>query len=500
MAERIVYGGKVYGNNITTPLTVAAKEDYIDPDGTHIYTINEEDKPTQVEIAGGARIKYGMEDLGTVIVQGIKMTVIPDYREPSSENNNRNNYGEELFKQGALLPTDLYTSFNLKTGFLAANAEYEWKVFPEEFSLKAIRRSGNNLTYIIETLDSEFAYEDGGVTKYSTPVRYSASDTLDRKSFFINANTREELSNHTFLDLYNADGAQDTLYTYADYNSQTSGTSITNTADYLGIYFTVATVEDSHNPIYGYNPETEKYNKEYNNGYVWYIPWLINLKETYNPLKFNLRQLTKNEQGKYIIDFSDVTFWQDLSNHIVKYNNKYYIKNDLTGNIWKEFTPLYYMGELSYWGKSLTDPVTVGVTLDNQTETAVDVEELLINMFNGYVELSTAEDDTNVIKVTKNGNLSLDCYNNLSLNGNTIPVHIIKSPTNEYVNYFLLKSSDFTVAIYNPYVYDVYKPQIFLAPFANEAEKNFAFGARQDLHYITKEEYDSHVNGGETNE
>ena len=497
MAERIVYGGKVYGNNITTPLTVVAKEDYVDPDGTHIYTINEEGVPTQVEIAGGARIKYGMEDLGTVIVQGIKMTVIPNYVEPSGSGS-RSNYGEQLFKQGALLPTDLYTSFNLKTGFLTANATYTQKVLPEEFSLKAIRRNGNLLTHIIETSDSEFAYEEGGVTKYSTPVRYSAPDTLDRKSFFINAGTT--FSDHTFLDLYNVGSAQDILYTYADYNSQTIGTSITNTADYLGIYFTVATVEDSHNPIYGYNSEAEKYNKEYNNGYVWYIPWLINLKETYNPLKFNLRQLTKNEQGKYIIDFSDVTSWQDSSNRIVKYDNKYYIKNDLTENIWKEFTPLYYMGELSYWGKSSTDPVTVGVTLNNQTETAVDVEELLTNMFDGYVEFSTAEDDTNVIKVKKSGSLSLDCYNNLSSNGNKIPVHIIKSPTNEYVTYFLLKSSDFTMAKYMPSMSYVYKPQIFLAPFGSKAEKNFAFGVRQDLQYITKEEYDSHVNGGEANE
>lgn len=490
MSDRVVYKGKIYGNTLATQMaTVIQEPDEIDSDGTYLYIVPDEDELSIVEIKGGGRVKYGMGGLGTVIVQGVKMTIIPNYVEPSSDNG-RSNYGEQLFKQGALLPTDLYTSFNLKTGFLVANAGYTQKVLPEEFSLKAIRRNGNNLIYIIETSDSEFAYKDGEETKYSTPVRYSERDTLNRKDFFIDA--AYNFSNHTFLDLYNVPSAQNTLYTYADYDSQTLGTSIPNTADYSGIYFTVATVEDSHNPVYGYNSKAgaddKKYNKEYKNGYVWYIPWLINLKETYNSLKFNLRQLTKNEQGKYIVDFSDVTSWSNSNNRIVKYNNKYYIKNDLTGNIWKEFTPLYYMGELSYWGKSSTDPITVGVTLDNQTETAVDVEELLIDMFDGYAEFSIAEDDINVIKIIKNGNLSLNCYN--SLNGNTIPVHIIKSSTNEYVTYFLLKSSDFTMATYVPSFSVVYKPQVFLAPFANEAEKNFALGIREDLQYLDQATYE----------
>lgn len=148
---------------------------------------------------------------------------------------------------------------------------------------------------------------------------------------------------------------------------------------------------------------------------------------------------------------------------------------------------LNYKGDVS----QLTTSGTVSVVAFEETDTVQSIfTEMLGNRVTFYTDSSLFQYGDYQHSIVSYQDIQYIQFGSFfTYNGDSCPcyVEIYGENSSDFYHYTLLTSS--------------YNEHPIYCPFKNNAEVNFALGVREDLQYITKEEYDEHVpNGGEANE
>lgn len=479
MSDKIIFNNKVYGNTLNTKMAIVAKQqEMIDDDGTYIYTIEDPVKTDTVEIAKGGRIRYGSNSLETVVCQGIKMT-----------------YGNsvdirDMFIQGLIRPTDLYTAFDMKIGFAKKPETFDWdkqtKIISEHYNLEAVKKSGNLLHCIFTAND--MPENTGKLTEQvfeSSMSPQSAVGLPGTRTIMYRDN------GHPFPATYGR-----AIYAIEDFNYRIT----LNTFDYVGVYFIVNDViRTGPNTIYvqsanSNTDDTDKYDFKLTDfeGYASIYPSIVQLKKFnqntipafYIPSSYTLPTVEEGATGTandgYIVSVKsnnrrDFYTWHNSTSTFEPFK-----KSDLTA---KEF--LYYYGDVTI--SSETSPSVTRHPFNDDDNLQAILHELLGDNLTiiddssnfipcSYVVGNTSGDTKVCFTIQKK--LSYETQNNCS-------VRVDMDDNNNYT-FWLLTDTDRT--------------QYYINCPMNRAELNFALGVREDLQYITKEEYDQHVNGGEENE
>ena len=144
---------------------------------------------------------------------------------------------------------------------------------------------------------------------------------------------------------------------------------------------------------------------------------------------------------------------------------------------------LNYKGDVS----QLIISGTVNIVAFEETDTVQSIfTEMLGNQVTFYTDSSLFQYGDYQHSIVNNQYIQFGSFS--TYNGTSCPcyVEIYGENSSDFYHYTLLSS--------------VYNERPIYCPFKNNTEVNFALGVREDLQYITKEEYDEHVNGGETNE
>ena len=486
MSDKIIFKNKVYGNTLNTKMAIVAKqqEEIIDDDGTYIYTVENPVETDTVEIARGGRIRYGSNSLETVVCQGLKMTY------------GNNTDIKDMFIQGLIRPTDLYTAFDIKIGFAQKPTTTGWgkqtKLIPEHYNLEAVRKTGNRLHCIFTAND--MPENKGKLSEWVFESSMSPQSAM-------------QLSN-TYTIMYR-DGGHLFPATYgrAIYASEDNNYSITlNTFDYVGVYFVVNDViRTGPDTIYMQcenanddNTNTDKYdfNLTDSEGYASVYPSVIQLKKFdqntipafYIPSSYTLPTIGERTGGTvedgYIVSVKDNNgrsfyTWHDSTSTFEPFK-----KSDLTTK-----GDLYYYGDVTI--DSETSPSVTRHSFDSEDNLRTILSQLLgvmptiIDDSSDFIPCSYVVNnivDDNQVRFTIVKTLSS------SESQNTCSVRV--DMDNNNYTFWLLTNGD--------------RCQYYINCPMDRAELNFALGVREDLQYITKKEYDEHVpnttNGGETNE
>ena len=490
MSDKILYKGQVYGNTVASNLTVVAKEkdpDEIDIDGTELYVIDEGTESEEVEIAGGGRIKYGVGDLTTVICQGLKMT---KSLAPLSDNTSDYNYGDLLQKDfflknvenGLVKPTDLYTSFNLKTGFVQ-------------------QPTGNETTFMED--NDIVAFSSDADTIYSGLVAKHPITGIEFEETLVNSfpdsghnynrivTSQYNFSSSCLINPFN------NLKAYKDISTVSGGSDSIKTieeTDYAGIYFLVNSVHNGTT----YELDTDEksstkgqYVIQNDNGYALTTPINVHMsakRNSFPSIYIPIDATISMGEGSTGVPSSRETCVIRKKEEDNTYTYYYYNEDNKK---WAKkenrvaFNSLY--SELVLLGTTTDDPSTIGyddagrILPITRIEETIDLEEYWSGFFayeisNGFIAI----DNTYIaysIKWKSSGQsleLSYPWY--------------IETIGNDYIFYVYTKAKPL-IDYYNSTQSRYYFFGMSY-PFKNEAEHNFALGIREDLSYITKEEYD----------
>lgn len=485
MSDKVVFKGQVYGNTVATKMSVILEEPQpIDDDGTYIYVKDGGTDTQTVEIAQGGRATYGSTDLDTVVCQGIKM------KKGLNSSSSASSFLDSAFVKGEIKPTDLYTSFTLpicftskpegwkvkKSGEEAKAWDGSYKVIAEDYRIIGTHVQGSN-TYLA-TITSDLPVDMECAINHQSSLVPPQNPT-NFKSIYLGKNDTTPSWPYQYMPkVYNR-------LVEAGSNNDFPIQNGVNT--YVGILFSVEDiVRVDANTLW-----TQQLNAENEyifattdvEGYAKIRPCVVKMQKRTNELRaycptsqsLPTRTGTCPIYDGYIVSIrtnDGRTFytWHSNLNEF-----KPFALSDLASVDY-----IYYCGD----AEALTTTGTVNIIGFESSNTIEGIfNEMLGDKVTLYSDSSMFRQGDFVIK-SNSSNIALGCYISYQTN-NSLPFYV-QEGTDIFYHYIL---NGVNVNQYESY-----------CPFKNNAEVDFALGVREELQYITEDEYRRHVNGGETNE
>lgn len=580
MSDRIIFNGKVYGETVNAPIAIVVKEEeHVDPSGNYVYIIEDEKYTETIGFKNGSRVKYGDANTMTVVCQGLKMNKALN---PTNESSTYASYHlNDNIQNGMVLPSDLYSSFNVKMAFPVqpkgiaplmekyeiiapmadVNSIYECLQaypifnddieFPWHFEKDDFAVQNNQITISdchFTKLKEVKAYKIVASVKYEVTIQSYTLQGRVLRINFENASDAESVDLISIIGIAGVVTNKDCLYgatansnkiathdfgtevvtinpfgarakdptSWSIYEDKRlmayanpatiseTGTTIPKNINttYSGVYFLVNSI--NYGQTYGYNKDTKDWSKTFDYGYAYAYPIHIHITE----LKNKMASIYLGDSYTHNYIERDITIQSQYINIVRKQNGNsydYYYKK--IGENWKKKDNTIFLScvgdsrNINILGTTDQNPLDGNCeqTIHIVAENDVDLQNYLSEFFNyeisnNYIEFSTTQSPLDWI-----------LKNNDS---------IIKIP---YPTYSFLVDSNTTEKDNNgnPLVFVVYiytydmcltaegfrneEPCPVPFPFESEAERNFSLGIREDLRYITEEEYNE-FHGGETNE